>query len=507
MRWGTVVITLALAIAPLHALDPKKSFTQYTRTTWTQAQGLPQDSVRAITQTSDGYLWLGTVEGLVRFDGYEFVTFTKRQGKIPSNSILSLLTARDGTLWVGTSEGLASYKDGKFRIMTPADGVPSKSITSMAEDADGSLWLVADGTLSCLEKGKGHLVPLDRLKPIGSVRVVYKDPEDHIWVAGIGGIVAKHEGHDFQRVLGPEQLGDTVITNILRNKDGLWMSGGQGLTRLQRGKAVEHYTTKDGLPNDRVLEMMVDHSGTLWLGTVSGLSRFVNGKFEAPPRESSFDRGLTWALFEDREGNLWVGMQSALTRLRDDPFTMYGKAEGLPSDAPMGLHEDRQGRLWIAFRDSGLTSFRPGPVRTYTTGDGLASNEIYSVRDGAPGELLISTTGGLSRFRDGKFTNHKIADPAGRTGVNDALFDSSGQLWAAAPSGVFRLQNNRWEPAIPSGSDPANYALLLSEGPDHSIWASMFVSGLWRIQAQGGPSFHNCGRPHQRSGAFSILGR
>jgi ligand-binding sensor domain-containing protein/two-component sensor histidine kinase len=481
LQLGTLAIGLLIGVTPLLALDSSKEFTQYTRTVWTQAQGLPQDSVRVITQTADGYLWLGTSEGLVRFDGYEFVTYTKREGFLPGNGILSFAAGRDGTLWIGTSEGLASYKGGNFRVFGPADGVPNKSITSLVEDTDGSLWMVAVGSLNILANGKVRSIPPEKMEPIRSVRVVYQDPDKQMWVAGIGGI-AKREGHAFVPVLGREELGDTVITTILKCRDELWMAGGKGVTRLRPGHPVQHFTTKDGLPNDLALELMEDHTGTVWVGTYNGLSRYVNGRFQSPPSENLVDRGLVWSIFEDREGNLWVGAQSSLTRLRDDPFTMYGKPEGLPSNSPMAVHEDKAGRLWIAYRDSGLTAFHPGPMKTYTTRDGLASNEIYSVRDGANGDLLISTTGGLSRMSGGKFVNYVIHDPAGRTAVNDALVDSSGQLWAAAPSGVFKLVNGTWQPAIPSGSNPSNYVLLLSEGPDHSIWASTFLGGVWRIQ-------------------------
>jgi ligand-binding sensor domain-containing protein len=482
LGFGALLLGL-VGITPLHALDPNKAFTQYTRTVWTQAQGLPQDSVKTIAQTPDGYLWMGTSEGLVRFDGYTFITYTKLQGFVPSNGILSLTTGHEGTLWIGTSEGLASYKDGKFRIYTAADGVTTKSITSVVEDADGSVWMVALGSLSRYANGTGQAIPAEQLMPIRSVRVVYEDPEKRIWVAGIGGIV-KRVGNDFVPVLGPEQLGDTVITTILKTHSGLWMSGGTGIARYRPGHPVQHYTTKDGLPNDLTLEMMEDHKGTLWVGTYGGVSRFVNGHFESPPKASQFERGLVWVIFEDREGNLWVGAQSSLVRLRDDPFTMYGKAEGLPSDTPMAVHEDKNGTLWIAFRDSGLTKFRPGPMRTYTTSDGLASNQIYSVRDGVNGDLLIATMNGLSRMSNGKFINYKLPDPGGRAAINDALADSSGRIWVAAPSGVFWLNGDQWEPAVPNGSDPSNYALRLSEGPDHSIWAATFLGGLWKIHGK-----------------------
>src|SRR5947209_20016953 len=110
-----LAVLLAFCVSPAHALDPHKSLTQYSRTTWTQMQGLPQDTIRAITQTADGYLWLGTDEGLARFDGYEFVVFHKANGDLPSNSITALTPGAGNSLWIGTSNGLVHYGDRQFR--------------------------------------------------------------------------------------------------------------------------------------------------------------------------------------------------------------------------------------------------------------------------------------------------------------------------------------------------------------------------------------------------------
>ena len=124
-----LTVLVCLCAGPGVALSRTKSLTQYTRTIWTQEQGLPQDTIRAIAQTTDGYLWLGTDEGLARFDGYEFVIFNKDHGDLPSNSITALSAGSDGSLWIGTADGLTCYRNKHFTTYKTKDGLPDNAIT------------------------------------------------------------------------------------------------------------------------------------------------------------------------------------------------------------------------------------------------------------------------------------------------------------------------------------------------------------------------------------------
>jgi ligand-binding sensor domain-containing protein len=135
-------ICCCIFIHPAWALDSGKALTQFSRTIWTQKDGLPQDLVRSISQTNDGYLWLATDEGLVRFDGYEFTLFTKDNSNLPSNSVTALASGKDGSLWIGTANGMAHY-DGQFRVYATGDGLPDNSISAIHVDHTGILWVVS----------------------------------------------------------------------------------------------------------------------------------------------------------------------------------------------------------------------------------------------------------------------------------------------------------------------------------------------------------------------------
>src|SRR5437899_9870410 len=134
-----LVLGLMLGSRGLLALNPRKALTQYTRTAWTQAEGLPQDTIRAIAQTADGYLWLGTDEGLARFDSYEFIIFNKDNGDLPSNSITALSAGAEGSLWIGTANGLTRYQNKRFTTYTIKDGLPDNAITAVCWDHSGTV--------------------------------------------------------------------------------------------------------------------------------------------------------------------------------------------------------------------------------------------------------------------------------------------------------------------------------------------------------------------------------
>ena len=467
-------------IQPASALNPRRAMTQYTRTVWTQEHGLPQDTVRAIAQTKDGYLWLGTDEGLAQFDGYDFVVFNKENGALPSNSVGALWAAKDGSLWIGTLGGLTSYHNGKFTTFTKKDGLSDLSISSITEDPSGAIWVVAGIYVNRFQDGKfASYSPREGL-PIQAVRTVYCGHDGSIYVAGFGGVV-RHEGDRFVSVLGP--VGDIVVSLLQDRRGDLWVGGSFGLLTRSPEGALRHYTVDNGLPDNYVRSLWEDRDGNLWAGTDGGLARLENGRFVSSPLASSHEREWVRCIYEDTEGNLWVGMNSGLNRLRNDLFSMYGESEGLPSDEPTTVYQDRRGRVWVGFHDRGLVQLVDGkPAQVYTQKDGLPSNEIFSIRENRDGDLLIAARGGPSRLHDGHFANPVWNDPLNRRVAFDFLEDGSGREWVATPAGVIELEGHKPRIAIPGGSQLNNDPVVLCETRDGSLWAGTYGDGLWRLE-------------------------
>jgi signal transduction histidine kinase/ligand-binding sensor domain-containing protein len=479
----TLLLAAASLICPntLLALNPVKGLTQYTRTVWTQEHGLPQDTIRAIDQTTDGNLWLGTDEGLARFDGYEFVVFNKDKGDLPGNSITALAAGPDGSLWIGTTGGLTCYRDRRFRTYTTRDGLAEDGVVALLVDHSGSVWIVAGIHLSRFQGGKftnytpGAGIPLD------TVRSVAEDSHHAIWAAGYGG-VARLADDRFVRVLGAPFDSDLPLSLMCDRQDNLWIAGGKGLYSYTPSGVLRRYDTRDGLPDPFVRSLWQDRDGNIWAGTNNGLSRLEKGRFVAFAVEGRHDPDWVRSIFEDREGNLWVGMNSGLNRFRDDIITVYSKSDGLPSDEPTTVFQDSKGRIWVGFHDAGLGLFDPAGFKVFTTRNGLPSNEIFSIREARDGDLVVATREGVSRMHNGRFTNYASHDQLGRRIVFDAMEDSLGRLWIAAPAGLTEILGKSARNVIPGGRIFNAAVVTLCEGAGGSIWAGTYGKGLWRLE-------------------------
>jgi len=479
-RWLGLWLLVVLA-GPVFALDPLKGLTQYSRTVWTQGQGLPQDTIRAIAQTSDGYLWLGTDEGLARFDGYDFTLFDKNQSRLPSNSIGVLQAGPDGSLWIGTPGGVTLYRNKQFQTYSTKDGLPDDAISALMVDHAGTLWIVSGLDLAEFRDGKFHVHTPGKDLPISAVRAVYEDRHQNLWVAGFGGVV-KRQGGRFVTVVDALTLGGDIVTKLATDDhDNLWIAGSEGLIERTPSGQIRRFGTREGLPDPFVRAMWLDRDGNIWAGTNAGLARFEKGHFATLNGPLIRFQDQVRCLFEDREGNLWVGASDGLQRLRDDPFTVYGASEDLPND-PTTVFEDRQGRLWIGYNESGLLQFSRGGSHLFTVRDGLPSNEIFSIQDTRAGDLLVGTREGLARLHAGHFTTFRPRDPLQRESVYDSLEDSEGRLWLALPQGLCLLKGDRLETVIPSGTLLNTAFVALREGSDFSIWAGTYGKGLWRLK-------------------------
>jgi diguanylate cyclase (GGDEF)-like protein len=471
------------------ALDPKKSITQYSHDVWRTEDGLPQNSINAIVQTRDGYIWIGTHEGLVRFDGVRFTLFDKGNTEaIKNNNIFTLFEDRQGSLWIGTGDGLVRLKDQKFSFYAI-----NSRVISICQDRRGTLWLGSriglirfqDGTLTTYTTRDGLA---DNL-----VRAVHQDRNGELWVGTINGLNRFKDGR-VATYTTKDGLGDNGVWSIAEDRSrSLWIGTNRGLTRFKDGKFTSFMPNKEQAKN-LVRAVREDRDGNLWIATYGGgLVRFNQGRFTAFTTEEGLSDNLVVSLAEDREGSLWIGTGGGLNCLKDGKFTTYGMKEGVSGDFIWSISEDRQGNLWIGTNGDGLNRFRDGTFTSFTAKDGLPSSVVYSICEDRTGHLWLGTPGGLMRLRIADFglriddiRNHLVIYTINEGLPNNVVYslyeDRQGNLWIGTNGGgVSRFKNGKFTPYTSREGLAHDVVRAIGEDQAGHLWVGT-DSGLSRFE-------------------------
>jgi PAS domain S-box-containing protein len=523
LRLVAVLALFVLTSLTAHAvekpfrLDPSKPMSQYVLATWTDATGLPVDSISGLAQTPDGYVWASTEHGLVRFDGVRFTLFTTANTpQLRTNDIYTLFASRNGTLWIGTRGSGAVTFDGTHFARVP---IRYRFIIGFAESPDGSVWIAApagitrirDGKIKTFEKAQGY--PGGRIEaiaadatgaylamPSGILRIDDKGVRSWTNADGLSGPVhTLHWGsrgllagtaNGVDRLVGNrfEPLFRTpptqAITSILEGGAGsLWMSTiGGGLLRFANGK-LDALTQQDGLPNDSLNQVIEDDEGNLWVGTTGGgLVRLAEGSITSilPP---SVKAEWILALIRARDGSIWFTTNAAnVCRMNGNTITQLTAAEGLRGSMITSFAEDQEGTIWIG-SDAGLqrvvgNRIVPGPGAA----DGLEGTFVQALAVTRDGALWISTEAGLHRMSDGRA--RKLTEKDGmRRGLVVAIREASdGSLWFAKPNAVEHYVDGKIISfSVEQGVRSQSILSLTLDEHDGSIWIPTMGSGLIRI--------------------------
>ena len=267
-----------LAALPLAALDPSKPLAAYQRQNWQTESGLPQNTVHAIVQTHDGYLWLATEGGLVRFDGLKFTVFdSQNTPTIRSSNVRALLEDREQRLWVGTADGITVLHGTAATVFTREQGLPSNSVWSISEDAEGRAMVVTAGGSVEFRNGKFELKETKETAENNSA-VSLRDRHGAVWVANHG-ITRTFDGRT--ETLSPNDplTSDTILSMFEDREGDLWFGSESNGVTVFRDPKITTYTTKDGLVDDLTRCVYQDHQGTIWIGTNGGLTKIASGRF------------------------------------------------------------------------------------------------------------------------------------------------------------------------------------------------------------------------------------
>ncbi len=482
LRAGVGSLILSLATPGFAALDPSRALTQYTQDLWTMARGLPNNSILAIAQTPDGYLWLGTEEGLVRFDGVRSAVFDKQ---LKGNHVSALLTGRNGSLWIGTQGGgLTQLSGGAFKTFTKRDGLTSDSVLSLYEDASGVLWAGTDG--GGLNRFDGRtftsLTTRNGL-PNDSVFAIAGSADGSLWAGTHGGLALVKNGA-ITSYTDRDGLSDNYIRSLaVGNHHDLWIgTNSGGLNRFENGRFT-HFPEQGGNPSGSVWSLYRDSAGSLWAGSLKGgLSRFSGSTFASYPVKEGLPSNRVFAIFEDREGSLWLGTGgSGLVQMRNGSFAGLSTKEGLSNDVTLPVMEDREGALWIGTNGGGVNRVKDGRITAFTTAQGLSDNLVFSIAEDGAGTLWVSTQKGLDRFKQGRFVPYRGGGLP--QGVIFCLYrDRRGSLWAGSRGGLSRFNGDRFETYTTENGLSSNFVVSLYEDPRHVMWIGT-RGGLNKLEA------------------------
>jgi ligand-binding sensor domain-containing protein/signal transduction histidine kinase len=524
-----VVAIAAWSIAAAAGASTRDSTaSQYLRTRWEGEQGFPGGAVSAIAQTADGYLWIGTEKGLVRFDGVAFRLIERPSpGFAPITRVLGLATDAAGDLWVRLQgPRVVRYHSARFEeVVAPAVRTEA-GFTAMSSGRTGDVLITGLRVGLIRQKGRDftQLATAEDL-PRSIVIAIAEAPGGTIWLGSRdAGLYSLNAGRLLAAGTGAP---DRKINSLLAIDDrNVWIGTDNGLARWDGSAIVS--TGVPSLEGVQALAMTRDRESNIWVGTSRGLVRVTQaGALLLDDRDPRSGQPIT-ALFEDREGTLWVGDTRGVERFRASAFRT-ASAEGLPASnfgpvfidsehrtwfapAAGGLYwmkngrvervlakelsgdvvysiAGRSGELWIGRQHGGLTRLREAEgswvASTYTHAQGLAQDSVYAVYPSRDGAIWAATlSGGISRFKDGSFTTYTTAEGLLSNTVAAIAEGHDGVMWFATPNGLSALQQGRWRGYTVADGLPANDVSELFVGVKGFLWIGT-ANGLALLGSDG----------------------
>jgi diguanylate cyclase (GGDEF)-like protein len=485
-RWALPLLLLVPAAMPARALDPARPAWRYVQEVWDLDDGLPQNSVNALAQTPDGYLWVGTYDGLARFDGYRFEVL--RPGTHPglaSGTIRTLQVDGEGRLWAGTGGGLSVLDGDGCRLVAGTEGW---LVRALAADAADNLWIGSVGHgLARLDRN-GALTAVAVAPGVSSVTALHSDAAGRLWIGSEGaGLWRRDASGAVTRIEGPPT--DTLILTLFGDgSGGLWVvTNSGGLWRVEGDRAT---VVGAGDPLfARVWALARDGAGSLWLGTAgSGLIRRRGDTVDRHWTGTGLPDDVVSAILEDHEGALWVGTAaSGLVRLQGGSLASLGAADGVPASTVYSVVQDAHGEMWVATVAGVLAHGRVAPFEVEAMPGVPPRTPLRSLAVGPGGELWVATygLGVLRRDREGTWRRFTQADGLASDSVRAIVATRSGEVWAGTIRGLARYAGGKWTTLGVDQGLPSASLVSLAEGRDGSIWFGLDGGGLGRRLPDG----------------------
>jgi signal transduction histidine kinase/ligand-binding sensor domain-containing protein len=512
---GIGAVVACLSVTPAFALSADRTLEQYVHSAWGAEEGYAAGAVYAITQSPDGYLWLGTERGLIRFDGSEFKPIDPAlPDRAAEGPVRGLVQDVSGNLWIRLDgPRLLRYHNEVFEDAVSKLHLSEAFFTAMSRNEAGNMLLWGPQSRALrFESGKiQRISPRDQID--GIVISVLESASGAVWLGTRDSGLFEIENGRTIRVLPDTKL-RSVNALAPSEEGGVWIGSETGLHLWEHGTSVD-LTLPQGLRRAQVYALVRDHHHNLWVGTDDGLYRIDSRSRRVTGVMRNSDETTISSIFEDMEGSIWFAGAHRIERLRDGMFTSFSTKDTSLANAGGPIFVDDAGRTWFAPVSGGLFCIEHGVVkrvatsglgndviysidggkdelwlgrqqggltelrrhgggwqaRTYTRRDGLAQNSVYTVTLARDGSVWAGTvSGGVSVLRRGKFQTYTVENGLPSNAIFSSLEGADGKMWFASPGGLVRFDGERWTTyASTDTKQPLNVRTVF-EDSSRTLW-------------------------------------
>jgi ligand-binding sensor domain-containing protein/signal transduction histidine kinase len=503
----SVVSLVLLAASHIHPQSQSNvpSFSSYVITNFTADNGLPQNTVDLVTQTSDGYIWIGTYAGLARYDGIKFIHFNKSiTPAFKINHVTTLIEDKSGTVWIGTNGGgIVRYSQHAFTSITEIGGKGTEFIKTFLYDGN-------DNILVGTERGGIHKMVADEQGNLLSVtpyttadlpesfllRSIVRDKLNRILLATDIGLIIIDNGRS--RTLTTENglLSNSITALAVDQNNVIWVGTANGLIRIQEEK-IQTFTTANGITSNAVRTLFVDKDNILWIGTDGGgINRFLGGSssrnFDALTTDDGLVNNFIRTIFQDSENNIWIGTRNGLSQVHIRKFELFGKKAGLSDSYVRTVFEDSKKRIWVGTNGNGLNRLDENGVKIWNSEKELPNKFIRTLYEDPDGILWIGTDGGgVFKFDERKKQGSQFSRITTEQGLTENYIRSiqpgfENDVWVATyGGGISRIKGDSVIPFTTKQGLANDNVLAMVRTSNNEMWVGTNGGGIDKITPGG----------------------
>ena len=480
---------------------------QYNFISYSVEEGLAQSQIRAICQDEDGYLWIGTLGGISKFDGLNFENFSTDDGLL-NNQINSIFNDSKGNVWIGSRGGVSVYDGNTFKNYKFKNELSQNVVLSIAEDQLNRIWFATNGAgMVYLEDAIFNYLPLPNGTKSNYIRSIAIDDKDNIWLAtksgltvidsehhvkdSISGVNATHVFVDTDKSIWCSTYGNGVfhlteglnskhntssglisnhIRGFVKRKDGsFWFVSKFGISKYHKGK-VENFTAKDGLKNSNIKVVLEDDEGNLFFGSDGGgLIKFTSEDFISYTEEGVIGSNVVMSVLEDFDTNIWVSTYGkGVGVFKDEGFVSYTTEDGLRNNTVWCSMVAEDKKIWVG-TDDGIAVFDGNKFKAYALAEGLIAKKVFAIKDDFNNNIWIGTTKGVSVLNK---LNDSISNLGIAKNVRDFFVENEKDIWFCSSDGLFKYNVHEKTYKVYTEEDglQTNSVMRIVKGKNEEYW-------------------------------------